>query len=399
MISEIAGCIHSEAASSSPAVAHVVGCYLAGSENWIHTQILHLREHEPFVLAGKTKNLEEFDWIPPVYAISDRSLPVRLLAKLGNRTLSYNPLFRYQLHQRNAKLMHAHFGPTGYRMLPLAAASGLPLVTTFYGYDLSLLPQVEPEWHHRYETLFNEGSHFFVEGSHMKQKLIDLGCPSHKVTVHHLGVKTSTLPYKPRLRTKGAPLRVLMAGRYTEKKGFPYAVDAFAQFLNSGGHGRLTLIGGSRDEHTERSFRASLAEQVARHGIEDAVHFRGFLPHDQLIQAYLDHHVLLSPSVEAEDGDTEGGAPITLIEASATGMPVVSSMHCDIPEVVIDGETGLLVEERDIQGLAASLMSLYTDRRRLRSMGCIAREHIKKEYDAEQQGMRMDQLYNSLRNT
>jgi colanic acid/amylovoran biosynthesis glycosyltransferase len=282
--------------------------------------------------------------------------------------------------------------------LPLAEACGLPIITTFYGHDLSRLPKSEPEWRRRYDELFDRGSHFLVEGSYMKQKLVDLGCPEEKVTVHHLGVKVEDLPYKPRRRDDGAPLRILMAGRFTEKKGFPYAIDAFARFLKNGGNGELTLIGGSRSEQADRDFRTTLAERVAGHGIEDAIHLRGFLPYDDLIQTYLDHHVFLSPSFEAKNGDNEGGAPVTLIEASATGMPVVSTFHCDIPEVVVDGKTGLLAKEKDVSTLAAHLTTLSQNPDRIRELGSAARKRIEEKYNAEVQGRGLDSIYSDIIN-
>jgi colanic acid/amylovoran biosynthesis glycosyltransferase len=230
----------------------------------------------------------------------------------------------------------------------------------------------------------------------MKEKLASLGCPLGKITVHHLGVQVDDLPYQPRHRDDGDPLRILMAGRFTEKKGFPYAIDAFARFLENGGDGELTLIGGSRSEQAERDFRTALRKRAAGHGIEDAVHLRGFLPYADLIQAYLDHHVFLSPSVEAENGDNEGGAPVTLIEASATGMPIVSTFHCDIPEVVVDGKTGLLAKERDVSTLAVHLETLSRNPDRIHELGSAGRKRIEEEYSAEVQGQNLDNIYSYI---
>lgn len=378
-------------------MAHVAGCYVHGSQNWIHTQVKHLRKHAPYVLTGETKNLDQLDQVPPHYKTFGRSPPVRGFDRIGKAVLGYRPTFRWQLRQQSATLIHAHFGPKGYKALPLAEARGIPLITTFYGYDLSRLPNEDPEWRNRYHRLFERGAHFLTEGSHMKERLTEFGCPENKITVQHLGVEVDDLPYEPRTCSREDPIRVLAAGRFTEKKGFPDAIRAFALFLQQGGSGTLTIVGGRRDQNKDREVREKLRRVVDEYGVAEHVRFLDFLPHDELIDAYLDHHLFLSPSIEAANGDNEGGAPVTLIEASATGMPIVSTWHCDIPEVVQHEETGLLAEEGDTETLARHLHTLWKHPDQLRTMGTAARQHIEAEYDAKKQGRRLDSIYEIVR--
>jgi colanic acid/amylovoran biosynthesis glycosyltransferase len=285
----------------------------------------------------------------------------------------------------------------GVRTLPLATACNIPLITTFYGYDLSLLPEREPQWCDRYQTLFDQGTHFLVEGSHMRDQIIDLGCPEEKVTVHHLGVDTKTFPVEKRSRPNNEPLRVLVAGRFTEKKGFPDAIKAFGRFVRRGGDGELTIVGGLRNDAEDQAARRQIWSIVKDLGLTERVTLRGFLPHEQLLELYIRHHVFLSPSVHASDGDNEGGAPVTIIEASATGMPIVGTWHCDIPEVVKPNRTGLLAQEGDIDQLADHLDTLYRDQILLKEMGSAARERVGREYNAQTQGRRLDRLYQKIR--
>jgi colanic acid/amylovoran biosynthesis glycosyltransferase len=154
------------------------------------------------------------------------------------------------------------------------------------------------------------------------------------------------------------PLRVLMVGRFAEKKGFPDGLRAFAQFLERGGSGQVTIVGG-RDAPGAKTIERALREIIRKNELKEYVDFRGFVAPDELRETYRKHRVLLSPSVGAESGDNEGGAPVTLIEAQATGLPVVSTYHRDIPEVVQDGETGLLVPEHDCSELARHLLRLF----------------------------------------
>jgi colanic acid/amylovoran biosynthesis glycosyltransferase len=114
-----------------------------------------------------------------------------------------------------------------------------------------------------------------------------------------------------------------------------------------------------------------------------------------LLEEAYRHHVFLSPSVTASDGDTEGGAPIALIEMAATGMPVVSTRHADIPEVLGDG---LLAPERDVDGLVACLRQLIDAPGSWESRAAVDRARVEREFDATIQGRALAAIYAHLQN-
>ncbi|MGR3293018.1 MAG: glycosyltransferase, partial [Candidatus Scalindua sp.] len=106
-------------------------------------------------------------------------------------------------------------------------------------------------------------------------------------------------------------------------------------------------------------------------------------------------HIFLSPSVTAADGDTEGGSPVGITEAQATGMPVVATYHADIPEVVLDGKTGYLSPERDVEALAQNLEKLVSNSERWGEFGYNARRHIEEEYNVRTQIRKLEDIYHS----
>jgi colanic acid/amylovoran biosynthesis glycosyltransferase len=106
--------------------------------------------------------------------------------------------------------------------------------------------------------------------------------------------------------------------------------------------------------------------------------------------------IFIQPSVTAADGDTEGGAPTTLLEAQALGVPVVATYHADIPHVVAPGESALLAPERDSEALAACLMKLLDAPERWSAMGRAGRRFIEEHHDAPSQVARLEELYFSL---
>ena len=108
------------------------------------------------------------------------------------------------------------------------------------------------------------------------------------------------------------------------------------------------------------------------------------------------HHIFLSPSVTSADGDSEGGAPVTIIEMAASGMPVVSSEHCDIPEIIIDEKTGLLAPERDAETLSKHLVWLAENPNEWINLTSAARKHIDENYNAVIQGKKLADIYQSM---
>lgn len=380
----------------NPVVAHTVSVYYSLTENWLQTQITHLSRYKPVVITQTTENLPDTNGVE-CYALRERPSLERFANRMFHRGFGYNPSFYRFIRRKRARLIHAHFGNMGYQVLPLAKAAGLPLITMFYGYDASLLPKREPIWRTRYKKLFQFGKKFLAEGNHMGKQLIGLGCPEEKVAVHHLGVRLDEYEFKPRTRAVDEPLRILVAGRFTEKKGIVFALEAFFRIVKNGVNARLTIIGDSGNKPKNLETKKQIVDVVARNGaLSNFVEFRGLRPLAELRAAYHEHHIFLSPSVEAESGDNEGGAPVSLIEAAATGMPIVATYHCDIPEVVKHGITGLLAPERDSETLANHLMAFVSGESKLAEMGAAARKHIENEYDALRQGERLEALYDEV---
>jgi colanic acid/amylovoran biosynthesis glycosyltransferase len=273
--------------------------------------------------------------------------------------------------------------------------SNLPMVTTFYGWDMSLLPKKHRYWRRRYMRLFAEGEMFLLEGSHMAQRLIDLGCPSGKVRVHRLGVDLEKIDFIPRVLAPGEPVRVLMAASVQEKKGTRYAVEAFARACQRLPNLQLTLIGGARTRE-ELAILADCQEIVRRENVSDKVRFLGYVPYPEYLSEMRRAHLFLAPSVTARNGDTEGGAPVASIEASAGGMPVLSTFHCDIPEVVLNGVSGLLVPERDVDALTKALLEIASSPEVWTAFGRAGREHIEREYNIKLQMRKQEELYSEL---
>jgi colanic acid/amylovoran biosynthesis glycosyltransferase len=269
-----------------------------------------------------------------------------------------------------------------------------PQITMFYGYDATMLPTQHPFWRKRYRRLFESGNLFLVEGDNMKRTLEGLGCPEDKIRVFHLGVDLDRFPFQERSLREGEPLRLLAAGSFREKKGISYAVEAFARAKKEFPRMTLTIIGDAVGKETEEKQR--ILAIVASSGLQDEVQFLGFQPHERFLEELQRHHVFISPSVVASNGDTEGGSPVAITEASAAGLPVISTFHCDIPEVVLHNVSGRLSRERDEKGLADSILFFARDPQKLAEYGREGRRHIEENYNITRQLTALNGIYTQL---
>ncbi|MFN8109866.1 MAG: glycosyltransferase [Thermoleophilia bacterium] len=219
-----------------------------------------------------------------------------------------------------------------------------------------------------------------------------LGCPEDRAVVLRLGVDCSSIPFVPRRWTPGSPVRVLVAGSFREKKGIPDAILGCGAVLRTGTEVEVTLVGDGQDEEGRRE-RERIVRAIKESGLGPRVHMMGYQPFDELMRLAYSHHVFLAPSRLAANGDSEGGAPVTLIQMAASGMPVVSTTHCDIPFVLHEsshrflapeGQPGVLAEK--ICDLLASDWTGLTRRNR---------ELTEAEANSVTQGQRLAELYDN----
>jgi len=221
------------------------------------------------------------------------------------------------------------------------------LVTAFRGSDFSrYLAQRGAQV---YRKVFREGDLFLPVCEAFAARLRTLGCPSHKVMVHHTGINLTRFPFRPRARPAGA-LRLITVGRLVEKKGISYVLQAVGKLRSAGLEASCEILG-------DGPLRQRLQLEAEQLGLQSRVHFAGWQTQAQ-VQAALDTaDVLLAPCVTAADGDQEG-IPNVLREGMAAGLPVIGSRHSGIPELIDNGVTGYLVPERDADAIADRIRTL-----------------------------------------
>jgi len=309
------------------------------------------------------------------------------LEALLYRTTTWSP--RFFRWARGVNLLHAHFGYTGVHGLFAASRLGLPLVTSFYGQDVTLRSswaRLEPAfWHYNllWRRLFRRGDRFCALSGQMRDRLVDQGCPAEKIRIVRLGVDLARFGGARPMRT--GPTTVLMVGREVEKKGFDDGLRACAAARDQGADLRVVVLGTGAPGLVElQQLAASLGLDVAWPD-----------PSTRVVGAMAEADILLVPSRTASDGDQEG-TPTVICEGSAAGLPVVATRHAGIPEQVDDGATGLLSDERDVAGLAAHLLALAGDPARRDALGAAGRVKMAAEYSIAAHVRDLSAVYREL---
>ncbi|MDF0700189.1 glycosyltransferase [Rhizobium sp. MC63] len=278
-----------------------------------------------------------------------------------------------------AKVIHCHFGPAG-RVVAHLKRLGLidaPITTVFHGYDLTQYmdgrsPQV-------YRELFEQADLLIPISDLWRSRLIDLGAPPEKVTTIRLGIDCEAFDFKVRSVTPGEKIRFITIGRMTEKKGHRFTIEAFSQLASRRPDLDLSLdiIGNGPLLEDIRNLAQDL-------GCADRIHFHGGMAHQEIRRLLSQAHIFVLPSVKAADGDMEG-IPVSIMEAMAMGIVVISTHHSGIPELVSHKESGLLVPERDTDALSDAMERLIMNAPLIQTMGFQGRQIVEEQFNEEKQ--------------
>jgi colanic acid/amylovoran biosynthesis glycosyltransferase len=244
----------------------------------------------------------------------------------------------------------------------------------------------------RFKKLFEIADGFICEGAHGAAILKKYGCPEEKIFVVHLGVQPKELPFIKREKLPNS-LKLVQIASFTEKKGHQYAIEALAKIIKECPNIELTFIGNDN----EPMRREKLEQQVEAFNLKDKIRFLPPIDYKNLYSTLANYDVFIHPSCYAADWFCDGGAPVVLLEAHATGMPVIATTHCDIPDEVIHNKTGLLSPEKDAAALAEHIKTFYKmDDVAYQIFSHKARTHIEQHYDITQNAKALKKVYDKM---
>jgi colanic acid/amylovoran biosynthesis glycosyltransferase len=367
--------------TSRPVVAVFRTALFNPTERFIQEQAAALTRWRPLLVGLERKG----EILPEIK--EGMILPANVAERLAFAATGRGGAVEAKLRKARPQLIHAHFGTDGLKMLALARALKLPLITHLRGYDVTLtraalIASGRPTWS-RYALqrgrLMRDGTLFLAVSDALRKRAIGLGFPAARTRTHYNGVDLDRFQPGKRPRDPGIVLHV---GRLVEKKG---TADLLAALAGMSGV-RLVVIG-------EGPLRGQLQRQAGEFGVK--AQFLGPQPADEIATWMRRATVLAAPSRTARDGDAEG-LPNVVVEGAASGIPVVATRHSGIPEAVEDGETGFLLREGDRAGLAARITTLLESADLRREMGFAARALAVERFDRARQAERLEAIYDEV---
>lgn len=322
--------------------------------------------------------------------VLNEGTPMGFVREALLRKWGWAPLLVRKLRPYDPKVVHAHFGTSGPAGLALAERLGVPLVITFHGYDATRKTSELAKSHRGRELLRSKDrliertGAFIAVSEFIRQRLIEQGYPERKLVLLRNGIDVDA--FRPPSRRESEPI-VLFVGRFVEKKGAIYLLEAARLLRNAGVRFELVMIGAGPLESEFKSY-------AARNELPCV--FTGFLDVDQVRSWLARARLVAVPSVTALDGDSEG-LPTILLEAQAMGTPVVATYHSGIPEGVVDGVTAALVAERDVAALAKELRAFLESPQKAREFGAAGRDFVRQHFNLRTQVQGLEEVYGNLR--
>ena len=373
-----------------PTVASYCTTFLKPEMRHIYRQVTGLRRYGTFVVTRERMGGEQFPfehvellprarknfvkrfWLkyvarkPPVYYRGELQVILKLLRR------------------RPADLMHIYFGHTGVHLLPFIEEWDRPCVVSFHGMDIQPRPEQEG-YDEQMRAMLQKVPLVLARSRSLFAALEAWGCPPGKLRLNRTGIPLDEFPFVQRPLPADGSWRFVQACRLIAKKGLKTALRAFAKFFADHPKSRFTIAGDGPQ-------RRELEEFAAEIGVREAVEFRGFLAQKDLAELYACSHIFLHPSEVTADQNQEG-VPNSMLEAMATGLPVLATQHGGIPEAVTHERTGLLVPEKDADALHRAMAQLTADHDLCYVFGEAAARAVREEFEQSRAIARLEEIY------
>jgi len=352
-------------------------CVISPQEN-AYSQTF-VRAHKEY-LPAKIKSLYAKDY----ENFSDDNGPLvgpELTRRLGRallrRSLNLDPeyfqqraLRRFFVRNRVDAVL-AEFGPTATLVMDVCKSIGIPLIAHFHGFD-AYRQQTLERFGRRYEELFQIAGAIIVVSRDMQAQLVNLGAPMQKIHYNSCGVEPSLFKGADPLHS---PPTFIAVGRFVNKKAPHLTLLAFKAALEKVPGARMVMIG-------DGPLWEACYQMTRSLGLSGAVDLLGVRSQSEVAAAMQQARAFVQHSIRTQDGDSEG-TPVAVLEAGASGLPVVATRHAGIRDAVIDQNTGFLIEEGDINAMAEHITRLGKDAQLAANLGQAGREWVSSEYSME----------------
>lgn len=285
------------------------------------------------------------------------------------------------LRKNKIHIIFANYGPSGAVLASISKRIGIPLIVHFHGFDASVFKVFE-KYKEGYKRMFEIASYIIVVSEEMKQDLLNLGAPEDKLVKITYSPNPRYLELKPDYQSD----QILAVGRFVEKKAPYLTLMAFKSAKEKCPELNLKFVG-----HGELlSVCKDLCDSMKIQGVE----FLGVKSPEEIASLMEQSFCFVQHSKRANNGDKEG-TPVAILEAMASGLPIVATRHAGIPDVVSHDKNGFLVEEGDIEAMTNCIVELYKNREKAKIFGKKGKEYIRNNFSSEDYFQKINSLINS----
>ena len=374
-------------------VASYCSTFLKPEMLHIYRQVRSLRQVTTFVMTKKVENASRF----PFDDIERIPRPHTNLLRHGwMKFVERRPPLIYRgehqllvsiLARRHADMMHIYFGHSGVHLLPFIREWNKPCVVSFHGFDVAKNQKID-DYPGKLRVLFDSVPIVLARSRSLADRLIRFGCPAEKIRINRTGIPLAEFPFVRREFPRDGAWRVLQACRLIDKKGVASAIRAFATFAAKFPRSEFVIAG-------KGPLQPQLEVLAERLNIASRVHFCGFLSQKDLRWLYHQSHLFIHPSETPADENQEG-VPNSILEAMATGLPVIATRHGGIPEAVTENVNGYLSEEHDWENLGQSMIALASSPELYARYSHAAREGVAKNFDQDRTIHELERTYQEI---
>ena len=388
-------------ADSRPLVVSLCGTFLKPEMQSIYRQVTGLRRFQTVVFTEQIDRPDLFPFEPVV--VMQKLARVR---PRGNfllrfwykyvvrqwpppRPIGRSPeFFPYDLPALLAShrpaLVHVYYGHKAVKYLDMLLKWGGPFVVSFHGVDVVKFVD-KPGYLAELQRVFSHARLVLARSRSLLDRLRELGCPEEKLRLNRTPIPLDNIEFHQRSAPADGAWQLVQACRLIPKKGLYTTLQALPTVIKKFPKVKFILCGTGPEEKR-------FAEKVRELGLQEHVIMTGWMNQPDLIRTCQQGHIFLHPSEMTVSGDQEG-VPNSMLEAMASGLPVVATRHGGIPEAVTHGIDGLLVEEKEAAALAQALCTLMSEPDRLATFSRAAAASVRAAYGAESAVAALEECY------
>jgi colanic acid/amylovoran biosynthesis glycosyltransferase len=332
------------------------------------------------------------DMVKSPLQFSNRLLHSLNYKQFNKRSLTLAAYFLLRTYDKykDFDIVNPHLGPVGINSLFLKDIyPDIKFITHFHGFDFT--SRVRSNGSNLYDEVFRKADLITTQSYYSRNCLISIGCPPEKIIKHPLGVDLKRFNFQKRELKGNEKKRLVIVARLVEKKGHRFLLSAFSKILKKRDDIELHIVG-------DGVLRKEIENQInADVNLKRNVYMYGFRTQNEVRDILDNCHIFVHPSITAMRWAEQEDTTIALLEAQAKGLPVISTFHAGIPEVVIHKETGFLVPERSENDLINTIETLCNHPETWEDIGTKGHEFVENKFDIKKLNLKLEWIFKTLK--